>query len=54
MISLGCAGDVEKAVAAAKLAFPTNSETTLTKRLAFLQRIIEVYQSRIDEMAETI
>ena len=42
------------AAAAAKRAFESYSETTLEKRLAFLQRIIEVYQSRMDEMAETI
>jgi aldehyde dehydrogenase (NAD+) len=53
-ISLGGAGDVEKAVAAAKKALPAYSETTPAERLAFLQRIIEVYQSRMDEMAETI
>jgi aldehyde dehydrogenase (NAD+) len=41
-------------VAAAKKAFESFSETTLDRRLAFLQRIIEVYQSRMDEMAETI
>ena len=53
-ISLGSAADVDKAVAAAKRAFERYSETTVGQRLEFLQRIIEVYQSKIDEMAETI
>jgi aldehyde dehydrogenase (NAD+) len=53
-ISLGSAADIDKAVAAASRAFASYSETTLEQRLAFLQRIIEVYQSKMDEMAETI
>ena len=53
-ISLGGAADVNKAVAAAKCAFPEFSETKLEVRLALLKKIIEVYQSRIEEMAETI
>jgi len=53
-ISLGSAADVDEAVAAAKRAFESYSEKALEKRLAFLQRIIEVYQSRMDEMSETI
>ena len=54
VISLGTAADVDKAVAAAKKAFATYSETTPEQRLALLQRIIEVYQSKYEEMAETI
>jgi aldehyde dehydrogenase (NAD+) len=53
-ISLGAAADVDKAVAAAKRAFDSYSETTREQRLAFLQKIIEIYQSKMDEMAETI
>ena len=53
-ISLGGAADVDKAVAAAKKAFESYSETSPDERLVFLQRIIEVYKSKIDEMAETI
>src|SRR4029077_20640269 len=53
-ISLGSPADVNKAVAAAKRAFESYSETRPEERLAFLQRIIEVYKSKIDEMAETI
>lgn len=53
-ISLGSAADVDKAVAAAKRAFASFSETTIEQRVAFLQRIIQIYQSRSDELAETI
>src|SRR2546428_3906459 len=53
-ISLGGPADVDQAVAAAKRAFATYSESTVDQRLAFLQRIIEVYQSKIEEMAESI
>jgi aldehyde dehydrogenase (NAD+) len=53
-ISFGTSADVDKAVAAAKRAFESYSETTLDTRLVFLRRIIEVYQSKIEEMAETI
>jgi len=53
-ISLGSAADVEKAVAVAKRAFESYSETTVHERLALLERIIEVYRSKLSEMAETI
>ncbi len=53
-ISLGTAADVDKAVAAARKAFESYSETSVETRLALLQRIIEVYQSKSEEMAETI
>jgi aldehyde dehydrogenase (NAD+) len=41
-------------VAAAKRAFESYSETTVEERLAYLERIIAVYRSKMDEMAETI
>jgi aldehyde dehydrogenase (NAD+) len=53
-ISLGSVVDVDKAVAAAKLAFESYSQTTIEQRLAFLRQIIQVYQAKSDEMAETI
>src|SRR5271163_2286060 len=53
-ISLGTTADVDRAVSAAKRAFESYSETTVEQRLALLQRIIAVYQSHMDEMAETI
>jgi aldehyde dehydrogenase (NAD+) len=53
-ISLGSAADVDKAVAAAKKAFEGYSESSADQRRALLERIIAVYESRMDEMAETI
>ncbi len=53
-ISMGSTSDVDKAVAAAKRAFESYSETTSDERLVLLQRIIEVYLSKSEEMAETI
>jgi len=53
-ISLGGAIDVDRAVAAAKRAFESYSETSPDDRLKLLRRVIEIYQSKIDEMADTI
>ena len=53
-ISLGAKPDVDKAVVAAKKAFESYSETSIEQRLALLKKIIEVYQSKSEEMAETI
>jgi aldehyde dehydrogenase (NAD+) len=53
-ISLGSAADVDKAVSAAKRAFPTFSETSVASRLSLLQRIMEIYESRMGEMAAAI
>jgi aldehyde dehydrogenase (NAD+) len=53
-ISLGSAKDVDRAVAAAKRAFESYSETTVEERLGLLRRIVEVYQSKMQEMALTI
>lgn len=53
-ISLGSAADVDKAVAAARRAFETFSRTSKEERLALMQKIIETYQKRYGEVAETI
>jgi len=53
-ISLGSAADIDRAVAAAKRAFESYSETSLRERLDLLRRIIEVYQSKMEEMATAI
>ena len=53
-LSLGTAADVDKAVAAAKKAFDSYSQTTADERLAFLRRIIDVYQAKSEQMAEAI
>ncbi|MGB8990262.1 MAG: aldehyde dehydrogenase family protein, partial [Candidatus Sulfotelmatobacter sp.] len=53
-ISLGSATDVDRAVAAAKRAFEPYSETSPDERLALLRRIIGVYQSKMEQVAEAI
>ncbi len=54
VISLGTAADVDKAVAAARKAFETFSETSREERLELLQRIIAAYQARYDELVESV
>ena len=53
-ISLGSSADVDKAVAAARRAFPAWSNTTKDQRLALMQKVVETYQKRYGEFAETI
>lgn len=53
-IALGGPDDVDAAVAAAKEAFATFALTSREERLALLDRIIEIYEARIDDMAELI
>jgi aldehyde dehydrogenase (NAD+) len=53
-ISLGSKADVDKAVAAARKAFPAWSRTTKDERLALLQKVVEIYQRRYGEFVETI
>src|SRR6202451_2044383 len=53
-ISLGSAADVDTAVAAAKRAFETFSETTVEQRRELLQRVVTVYKAKSQEMAQAI
>jgi aldehyde dehydrogenase (NAD+) len=53
-ISLGSAADVERAVAAARRAFPSYSTTSREERIALLKRIIELYEARRDELARAM
>lgn len=53
-ISLGSRADVDKAVVAARRAFASYSRTTLDERRAYLLRIIDVYRSKMEELAQTI
>jgi aldehyde dehydrogenase (NAD+) len=50
-IMLGTAADVDKAVAAAKKAFKSYSQTSVDDRIALLERIIEEYKARIPDLA---
>jgi len=53
-ISVGSAADVDKAVAAAKRAFETFSQTTREERRDLLQAILDEFNKRHDEVAEAI
>ncbi|MFT3777931.1 MAG: aldehyde dehydrogenase family protein [Ottowia sp.] len=53
-ISLGSAADVDKAVAAARRAFETYSQTTREERLALLAKVLEVYQKRYGDVVAAI
>jgi aldehyde dehydrogenase (NAD+) len=53
-IVLGNLSDVEAAVAAAKRAFPAFSRTTPAERKALLERILEVFMARYDDITAAI
>ncbi|MEJ1968307.1 MAG: aldehyde dehydrogenase family protein [Rhizomicrobium sp.] len=53
-ISLGSKADVDKAVAAARKAFATWSRTTREERIALLQKIMAVYQTKYEAIAKAI
>ena len=53
-VSLGTPHDVDSAVISARNAFNFFSQTSVEDRLTLLERIIAVYESRYDEVAETI
>src|SRR5512137_1401466 len=54
VISLGSKADVDRAVAAAQRAFASFSQATREERVALLERIVAVYQSRLGDMALAI
>ena len=53
-ISLGSEADVDLAVAAAKAAFDSFSQTSVEERVALLERLAAIFQRRIGEIAEAI
>lgn len=53
-ISLGSARDVDRAVSAARAAFPSFSRTSKEERIALLERIIAVYEQRYEDMAQAV
>ncbi|MDH6235032.1 aldehyde dehydrogenase (NAD+) [Mesorhizobium soli] len=54
VISLGNQADTDRAVAAAIGAFPTWSQTSPAERLAYVEKILEIYNARATEMAAAI
>jgi aldehyde dehydrogenase (NAD+) len=53
-ISLGGQVDVDRAVAAARAAFPAYSTTTPAERIALLERIVAAYNRRAPQMAAAV
>jgi len=53
-ITLGSVEDVDRAVAAANLAFATYSQTTKEERLELLEKFLEIYKQRFEEIAQAI
>jgi len=53
-IALGSAADVDKAVAAAKAAFPAFSQWSKEERLALLRRILAEYDKRYEDIAQAV
>ena len=53
-ISLGAAGDVDRAVAAAKRAFASFGRSTKAERLDLMKAVLDVYKRRADDMAAAI
>jgi aldehyde dehydrogenase (NAD+) len=53
-ITLGTTADVDAAVAAAKKAFKTYSQTSREDRVALMERIVEGYKKRIPDLARSM
>ncbi|RQT29563.1 aldehyde dehydrogenase family protein [Burkholderia contaminans] len=53
-LRIGGAADVDRAVGAAKQAFDTYSRWPVDERVALLRRVLDIYQRRYEEVAQTI
>ena len=53
-VQCGNATDVDLAVAAARAAFPAFADTPLADRIALLERIVDLYKSRFDDIGKAI
>lgn len=53
-VRLGNEADVDRAVAAARAAFPAFAETPLADRIALLERIVDLYKARFDDIGKAI
>ena len=54
VISLGGQADTDRAVAAAKAAFPAWAATPPAERLAYVEKLLEVYKRRNDDVARAM
>src|ERR1700741_5028031 len=53
-IAVGSKADVDKAVAAAKRAFVTYSQTSREERVALLTKVIEIYKTRMKDIGAAV
>ena len=53
-VALGSKADVDKAVAAAKRAFTTYSQTSREERIALLEKIMEIYKGRMKDIGAAV
>jgi aldehyde dehydrogenase (NAD+) len=53
-LAMGTVADADRAVAAARDAFATWSQSTRDERIALLERIAEQYRARVPELAEAV
>ena len=53
-ITLGSAADAEAAIAAAKAAFPGWMNTPVEDRIALVEKLVEIYETKGEEMAQAI
>lgn len=53
-LAMGTRDDVDRAVAAARRAFPAWSQSSRETRLALLARVVECYQARLGDIAEAV
>jgi aldehyde dehydrogenase (NAD+) len=53
-IAVGSAADVDRAVAAAKAAFPSFSQSSREERLALLERLLAAYKARHEQVAQIL
>src|ERR1700710_1859206 len=53
-VALGSKADVDKAVAAARRAFETFSQTSREERVALLEKIIAVYKTRMKDIGAAV
>ena len=53
-VALGSEKDVDKAVAAARVAFDSYSQTSQEERIELLEKIIDCYKARMDDVAATV
>ena len=53
-VALGSKADVDKAVAAARRAFLTFSQTSREERVVLLEKIIEIYKGRMKDIGAAV